>query len=242
MTKTMRRDGILKRLARDGRVEVGELAAAFGVAKETIRRDLGALEAQHLLRRAHGGAIGVDADKPLPARQHQGRTAMTLAVDVLVPDGAAVFLGAGTGCEAVAVLLACRSEVHLIAGSARVALAAALSNPDAKVQTIGGNVEADGAFSGLWAREQLAGLEVDFSVVESEGLTPDGHLLAADPERAAVQSAAFLAARTVILLSGHASLKGPGYVKYARLTDVDHVVVEPSDADDDAIRLDSDAE
>ena len=46
---------IVDRLDADGRVEVGELSGRFGVAQETIRRDLRLLEAQGLLERVHGG-------------------------------------------------------------------------------------------------------------------------------------------------------------------------------------------
>ncbi len=246
----VRRERILERLARDGRVDVGDLAGVLAVTEETIRRDLRALEDQNLLRRAHGGAISVAAGEPLPS--DDGRAAMAAAVADIVSERSAVFIGAGQGCEAVAVLLARRRGVQLIVGSAAVALAAALSNDDAQVHVIGGNVHADGSLSGMWAREQLAALEVDVCVVEAEGLARDGYLLTSDPERAAVQSAAFAAARTVVLLENRDSMTGSGHVKYARLSDVDHVVVGPGmrgidldrlyEADLDVIRIDGGTE
>lgn len=48
---------ILSRLNQSGIVSVRELAAACGVTEVTIRRDLIKLEARHLLRRTHGGAV-----------------------------------------------------------------------------------------------------------------------------------------------------------------------------------------
>lgn len=233
----VRRDGILERLARDGRVEVAELARALGVTEETIRRDLRALEVRRLLRRAHGGAISLAVDETLAHPQSDGIEALAAAVAGLISDGDAVYLGAGRGCEAVAVLLARRSGISLIVGSVPVALAAMLANPAVQLHTIGGTVQADGALSGMWAREQLAGLVMDFSVVEAEGLAPDGQLLASDPERAGVQAAAIAAARTVVVLAGPDSLKGSGHVKFAQLAEVDHIVTGPGLPSDDLDRL-----
>lgn len=249
---TVRRDVILQRLDREGRVEVGDLAGRLGVTEETIRRDLRALEDRRLLRRAHGGAISLAAEEALPFSQRDGREVMAAAVTGLISEGDAVYLGAGRGCEAVAVLLARRSGIQLIAGSAPVALAAMQSNPAAPVHTIGGTVQADGAFAGMWAGEQLAGLVVDVSVVETEGLAPDGRLLASDPERAAVQAAAIVAGRTIVVLAGQDWLTGSGHVKYGSLAEVDHVVIgsdlSPGDldrlreSDVDVIRPGSDSE
>jgi predicted ArsR family transcriptional regulator len=49
---------ILDRLADRGSVEVAALATDLGVSASTVRRDLEALERQHLLERTHGGALG----------------------------------------------------------------------------------------------------------------------------------------------------------------------------------------
>ncbi|QJU53119.1 DeoR family transcriptional regulator [Herbiconiux sp. KACC 21604] len=65
-----RRRSILAELDDRGRVEVTALARVLGVAEETVRRDLTALEAEGALRRAHGGAVpvelgfDVDGDRP----------------------------------------------------------------------------------------------------------------------------------------------------------------------------------
>src|SRR4051794_41935034 len=47
---------LAQRARRDGRVDVGDVAAELGVAPETIRRDLGVLERQGVVRRVYGGA------------------------------------------------------------------------------------------------------------------------------------------------------------------------------------------
>lgn len=232
-----RRDRILERLGRDGRVEVGDLAVELTVTEETIRRDLRSLENHRLLRRTHGGAVSVAAGESMARLRPAEWEPMAAAAADLVSDAPAVYLGPGPVCEMVAALLAQRPGIQLIAGSTSVALTAVLANPDAKVHTIGGAVQADGSLSGMWARDQLAGLEVDFSVIETDGFTPDGYFLASDPEGAAALSAALTAARAAVVLVKGGSPAGPGYVKYARLSDVDHVVASAGVPEGDLDRL-----
>ena len=52
-----RRELIMQRLLREGRVDVADLAETFDVTSETIRRDLTDLQRERLVRRVHGGAI-----------------------------------------------------------------------------------------------------------------------------------------------------------------------------------------
>ena len=60
-----RRMQIQELLDRQGTVLVGDLAKAFGVTGETLRKDILALEQKGLLRRTHGGAISLKANAPL---------------------------------------------------------------------------------------------------------------------------------------------------------------------------------
>src|SRR5271155_165082 len=43
-----------------GQVTVNELSSHYGVSGDTVRRDLDLLASQGLLKRTHGGAIGMD--------------------------------------------------------------------------------------------------------------------------------------------------------------------------------------
>lgn len=52
---------IVRVARRTGSVDVTALAAELGVAKETVRRDLRALEDHGLVRRTHGGAYPVES-------------------------------------------------------------------------------------------------------------------------------------------------------------------------------------
>ena len=51
---------ILNVLDREGSVKTSTLCALLGTSRETIRRDLENLEARNLLKRIHGGAMGLE--------------------------------------------------------------------------------------------------------------------------------------------------------------------------------------
>ncbi len=60
-TAEERRHEIVRLARATGSVDVTALAADLGVAKETVRRDLRALEDHGLVRRTHGGAYPVES-------------------------------------------------------------------------------------------------------------------------------------------------------------------------------------
>lgn len=58
-----RKQRILEHLDVLGRVEVADLAKELNVSKETLRKDLRELEQENLLKRTHGGAVGIHQEK-----------------------------------------------------------------------------------------------------------------------------------------------------------------------------------
>lgn len=70
-----RHEQILKLMEQHGSVTVNELMERFQVSIETVRKDLLALEKEHLLERVHGGAVALNQMRtfyPLPMRlNHQ---------------------------------------------------------------------------------------------------------------------------------------------------------------------------
>ena len=64
---------ILEDLSDGGSVSVTELCRRLGVSAATIRRDLGLLEENQLLKRTHGGAVSQGLLYELPLRYKSGR-------------------------------------------------------------------------------------------------------------------------------------------------------------------------
>ena len=98
---------ILEDLSDGGSVSVTELCRRLGVSAATIRRDLGLLEENHLLKRTHGGAVSQGLLYELPLRYKSGRhqeekRRIANAVADLVADGASIGLTGGTTTTEVA--------------------------------------------------------------------------------------------------------------------------------------------
>jgi len=223
-----RRERILAQLDAAGRVDVGELSSSLGVVEETIRRDLRALEDDGQLRRAHGGALRV-AD---PVTDHTRITVpepaahpiATLAAGLL-PERGVIFLDAGSIPEALATLVPDTAALQVVTTSIPVALVASRQG-DLEVYNLGGTVDpADDSQSGQWARESLEHIRIDVAFLTATGISPDGHLLAATPKAAIVKTAAIKTAERVVLIADAEHLQNVGLVKFARLSDLDHLVV-----------------
>jgi DNA-binding MarR family transcriptional regulator len=92
MLNGYRREHILEHLSNHNRLTVSGVAASLNVSDETVRRDLKDLEKEGLLRRVHGGAIGVspNRDDPISERvqKHakEKRIIAKLAADMIRPN------------------------------------------------------------------------------------------------------------------------------------------------------------
>ncbi|MFC4224683.1 DeoR/GlpR family DNA-binding transcription regulator [Lysinibacter cavernae] len=224
-----RREVILRDLDAHGRVEVSELAITLGVAEETVRRDLKALEQSGHLARAHGGAIRASRVVPelgwLAQTEHEVHP-VARAAAALIPQQGNVFIGAGDIAEDLASLLPNSQDLHVVTNSIPVALAAS-RNPEIVVYNLGGLVDpSDASQSGQWAREDLGRLRLDLAFLSPEGMTPDGSLTATTPKSAAILGEVVRTAKRTVLMASGSRLQPKGLVKFAQLADIGYAVVD----------------
>lgn len=224
-----RRSKIMAMLNEAGRVDVGEVAESLAVADETVRRDLRALEDEGQLRRAHGGAIRASA---VAAELSQ-----FIAPDVtehpvaskaagLLPAAGIVFIDSGVVAEALAALVPNTAELQVVTTSIPVALVAS-RHPDLVVYNLGGAVDPrDDSQSGQWTRETLERIRIDVAFLSVAGVSSDGYLLASDPKSARIKSAVVATSERVVLIAEHGQLELNGMVKFAQLSQLDHLVVD----------------
>lgn len=217
-----RHDAIRSRLAADRRVQVSTLASELGVAEETVRRDLGALERQGVLVRVHGGAImptaGPDA---APAPRTNDDDALVEAVLERMPASGAVFLGSGHVSLRVAQALPDDAGLRIVTNSVEVALLASVRQRS-DVYNVGGAVRGD-ELTGPWADEVLGGLRVDLACIETGAVTDDGEVLVATPQQAALRQAVLARAeRGMLVLSG--TDPAAGLAVAATVDDVETIV------------------
>lgn len=139
-----RRDAIAARLAAGEAVVAADVARAYGVSEDAVRRDLRALAAAGLCRRVYGGALPLPPGMaPMAARVGEGqaaKAALAKAGAALVTRGDFLFLDAGSTNLALAAALPEDCDLTVVTNAVDIA-AAVLARGDCELLVIGGVVD-----------------------------------------------------------------------------------------------------
>jgi DeoR family fructose operon transcriptional repressor len=233
-----RQQRIIGEARRAGRVEVTALADDLGVATETIRRDLTALERRGSLRRVHGGAIPVERIEVEPSLATRSgrltdvkRRIAARALDEL-PAGGSIILDSGSTTHAVAELLPPDLDLTVLTNSLAAASVLA-SHPGVSLYLLGGRVRGQtGAAVGDWATRALTGVVVDVAFLGTNGFSLSRGLTTPDQSEALVKRAMVASARTAVVLSDSSKAGDAHLHRFAELGDID-VLITDTDIDDD---------
>lgn len=205
MLTSQRRALISARLANDGQVVAGELAAELNLSEDTIRRDLRDMAAAGLLKRVHGGALPIAPPLPdLEARQ-------TISADVkkrlgrkaaeLIRAGQLVFLDGGT--TNAEIVRALPREMKVTIATHSPAIATLLEKHRAEVILIGGSLYKHSMVAtGAAALAAIGMLRPDIFFLGATAIHPAHGLSTGDYEEAAIKRAiAAQSAETITLLT-----------------------------------------
>jgi DeoR family transcriptional regulator, fructose operon transcriptional repressor len=223
---------IVEKARRDGRVDVGALAAELDVTPETIRRDLTSLERQGVLRRVHGGAIPVERlgfEPGLNARDaamgpEKERIARA-ALAELPPEGA-ILLDAGTSTARLAEILPAERELTVVTNAVPIAMTLS-GRPNVTVLTVGGRVRGRTlATVDEWALRVLAETYVDVAFIGTNGVSVERGLTTPDVAEAAVKRAMLAAARRVVVLADHTKIGNDNFARFGDLDQVDTLITD----------------
>ena len=212
-----------------GRVAVVSLSSEFGVATETIRRDLRVLADRRLVKRVHGGAIplesaafesGVDYRSRVDLAQK--RRIASAAADLL--HGAeTVFLDEGFTPRLIADKLA---ERELTVVTASLLAAEALADSDSvTVLLLGGRMRGRTlATVDHWATDMLNSLVIDVAYLGTNAISVEHGLTTPDPAVAAVKHAAVTRARRSIFVGAHSKFGISSFCRFAEVGDFEAIV------------------
>jgi DeoR family transcriptional regulator, glycerol-3-phosphate regulon repressor len=214
-------------IARDtGKVTVEGLAGHFSVTAQTIRRDLGELCDLGQLTRVHGGAMMPTGVIAL-GYEHRRSMASTEKEEIArlvaeqIPDGVSLFMNIGTTTEAVARALLKHRNLMVITNNLNVANILATS-PNSEVVVAGGILRrADGALVGDVTAEFIGQFKVDYAIIGSAAVDPDGSLLDYDFREVRVAQAIIKNARKSYLVADHTKFKRAAPVRIASLAELD---------------------
>lgn len=202
-----RQTAIAERLAQNGRVLAADLASAFAVSEDTIRRDLREMAAAGLCERVYGGALArIPAPPAAPLARRRDidarrKDALAKAAAPLLDDGATVFMDAGSTNAALAARLLADRRYTIVTHCPAVALALS-PHPHHKVTLIGGRYDAEtGACLGAQALGEVERLRPDILVLGACGLDAAAGVTAFDPEDAAIKRRLALASARILVLA-----------------------------------------
>lgn len=191
MLPAERRDFLLERLARDGKLVAKDLAAELDLSDDSVRRDLRDLAAAGLAQRVYGGvlpaspAVGSLATRATISVDGKQRVAALAAG--LVRPGMTVILDGGTTALAVAAALPRDLDATIVTHSPTIA-AALVGLPDLEIYVIGGRVFKHSAVtSGAAAAEAAAGISADLFLLGVTGVHEDAGLTTGDADEAAMK-------------------------------------------------------
>jgi DeoR/GlpR family transcriptional regulator of sugar metabolism len=230
MLTVERRQVILGRLERDGKVVASELVNALGVSEDTVRRDLRELAAAGLVHRVHGGAL-----PPAPAaatfvqRLEIAPEAKAHLADAALPllEGASVILlDGGTTALELARRLPHDRDCTVLTNAPPVAVALA-AHPRAEVVLIGGRLLKEAQVTvGSATVEALRQVRADACVLGICSLHPELGVTVTDHDEAYVKRAMIDASAEVIALATADKLRTAGTWVVAPLADVTHLVTD----------------
>ena len=191
MLAAERKDLLVTRLRREGKLVARDLAAEFGVSEDSVRRDLRDLAAAGLCQRVHGGAlpaspaIGSHAKRSGIVPESKRRVAARAAA--LITPGITVILDGGTTGLAVAAALRPDLAATVITHSP-VTAAALTDHPAADVIILGGRLHKRSSCAcGAAAAEAACGITADLFLLVVAGIHPKAGLTAGDPDEAAIR-------------------------------------------------------
>jgi DeoR/GlpR family transcriptional regulator of sugar metabolism len=223
-------------------LRISDVAARFGVADETVRRDFVSLERQGLLTREHGGAslVGVDTETPYRRRERDQAGAKRLIAQAaagVVRDGSTIILDSGTTTHHMVEFLRSKRDLVVITnGISHVA--DLLANPTTSVVVAGGAVRrASLGAAGDMAVATLEKLHADQCFLATHSFSEDTGVTYPHLEEATVKRAMMAAAAEVTLLADGSKYGRTSMVQVASLNELQRIITSEPIAKDAVGRL-----
>jgi len=224
-----------------GRASVAELAEAYDVTTETVRRDLAALDRAGVVRRVHGGAVPARAlhlVEPEVGERESTRAdykdAIAAAATEFFPlTGGSVLLDAGTTTARIAAVLPTDRQLNVVTNSVPIAARLAAIN-SISLQLLGGRVRGvTQAAVGEQALRVLDTLRVDIAFIGTNAISVRHGLSTPDGDEAAVKRAMVQCANYVVVAADSSKVGREDFVSFAPISSVDTLITDTEISADD---------
>lgn len=237
-----RRRQILELLRRDGEVRVAELSEMLDTTVVTVRNDLAILERDGYCRRIPGGAIrsapqftGLEFRHRTEQRAKEKKSIAASALS-LVSDGDTLMINSGTTTYLTAVELKKRKNLSVVTNSLPIAVELS-TVPGFRVVLLGGNVNADSAFTfGHAAVSELRQYRANSAILSVDGISGDKGMTTLHAEEAEINRIMMERSTQTIVVADSTKIGRESFFNFADLSTATCLVTN-SDADADALRV-----
>ena len=241
MLAAQRRELLLARLDRDGRIVAKDIAAELSVSEDSVRRDLRDLAAAGLCQRVYGGALPVSpAIADYPSRRHvevDSKQRVAAEAAALIQPGTTVVFDGGTTALAVAHALPAGLQATVVTHSPTVASALS-GHPTVEIYLLGGRLFKHSVVTcGAAAVEAAQAVNADLFLLGVTGVHPDAGLTTGDADEAAMKRALARRAADTYVLASSEKIGAASRFTVLPLTAVAGVITDASEQDDTLQRL-----
>ena len=224
------------------RVTTDRIVTELNVSRETVRRDLVALEALGELKRIHGGAIRIADEAPIAERAHinvKFKRDVARAAVSLLAHGQTVFIDAGTTTEILALELAKLGGLTVITNSFNVALhlrsASAPGSLNNEVIVLGGTLgDRAPATVGATTVAEIGRYRADLALLSPVGIDVLRGASNYDHRESEVARAMAEHAERVVILADYSKLGVQSRISFCPAERIDVLVTNQRASDDAA--------
>lgn len=226
MDNDSRRAAILEIAQTKGEVLVDALSEHFGVAPQTVRRDLTVLTKTGQLRRKRGGAVLASGLANIDYVERQqlnapGKAEIGKLCAAAIPDNATVFINIGTTAEAVARELLNHNDLLVVTNSLNTANILS-ANPNINIVVAGGTLRrADGGLLGNLTTQVVDFFKFDYAVISCAGIDVDGELLDFDLQEVHATQAIIRRTRYALVVADSSKILRTAPGRIGTLSDIE---------------------
>lgn len=231
MLPIARRNKIKEIISEKKSVTVSELAKAFKVTEETIRKDLQQLEEEGFLTRTYGGAYisdGVENDVDINLREHihvEGKEKIAQMCLKYINSGDSIFLDASTTSLHIASNL---RDKRLTVTTNSIKIMDVLSkNPNVKLIVIGGRIEHPSLSAlGRNAESNMHNYFFDAAFISCRALSMPHGITDSNEQQAEIRKIALEHSNHTYLVADYTKFDRTAFTKICDFTKINTCVVD----------------
>ena len=223
---------ILKKINKEGHVNVVDLCKQLNVSSVTIRKDLKLLEDKSLLYKTHGGATlnnPYTADRPVNEKeklQSSEKMKIAEAAAKLIQPNDSIIIGSGTTMLALAKNIFPSQSLTVITSALNVTLEL-IKHTDIEIIQLGGLIrKSSSSVMGAYAEDVLGDFFCSKLFLGVDGIDLEFGLTTTNVFEAHLNRQMMAVSQKTIILADSTKFGRRGFGKICKLEEIDHIITD----------------